>query len=237
MAGDHVQRSLAEDDSPLLGLFDDVHRVEEFALLEDQRLPGIDVLRLSLRVERAPGEADHVAAYVDQRKNHAVAELIVEIGSPVFLLGDGEIGGEQLGTGIALLFHRVRQTSPSVGSEADAEAADRVPVQTPAEQIGPSGLTVAAFELIVEKPCCVLAERPETLLLAIAALAFAAYKANYVSKMAPGSSRMQEISSAIAEGASAFLKSEYKILAVFILVRLLYLSYDRKKGFYGKIFL
>lgn len=29
---------------------------------------------------------------------------------------------------------------------------------------------------------------------------------------------MQEISSAIAEGASAFLKSEYKILAVFILV-------------------
>ena len=55
-------------------------------------------------------------------------------------------------------------------------------------------------------------------LLAIAALAFAAYKANYVSKMAPGSSRMQEISSAIAEGASAFLKSEYKILAVFILV-------------------
>ena len=55
-------------------------------------------------------------------------------------------------------------------------------------------------------------------LLAIAALAFAAYKANYVSKMAPGSSRMQEISSAIAEGASAFLKSEYTILAVFILV-------------------
>ena len=55
-------------------------------------------------------------------------------------------------------------------------------------------------------------------LLAIAALAFAAYKANYVSKTAPGSSRMQEISSAIAEGASAFLKSEYKILAVFILV-------------------
>ncbi len=49
----------------------------------------------------------------------------------------------------------------------------RVPVQTPAEQIGPSGLTVAAFELLVEKPCCVLAERPETFLLAIAALVFA----------------------------------------------------------------
>ena len=53
-------------------------------------------------------------------------------------------------------------------------------------------------------------------LLAIAALAFAAYKANYVSKMAPGSSRMQEISSAIAEGASAFLKSEYNHLTLYL---------------------
>lgn len=43
-------------------------------------------------------------------------------------------------------------------------------------------------------------------LLAIAALAFAAYKANYVSKMAPGSSRMQEISSAIAGGRKRFFE-------------------------------
>lgn len=57
-----------------------------------------------------------------------------------------------------------------------------------------------------------------TPILAIAALLFALYKAHFVSKASPGNSRMQEISSAIAEGASAFLRSEYKILAIFIVV-------------------
>ena len=55
-----------------------------------------------------------------------------------------------------------------------------------------------------------------TPLLAVCALLFAAWKAAFVSKANPGSARMQEIAAAIAEGADAFLKSEYKILAVFI---------------------
>ncbi len=50
------------------------------------------------------------------------------------------------------------------------------------------------------------------------ALLFAAYKAHYVQKAEPGNERMQEIATAIAEGADAFLKSEYKILAIFIVV-------------------
>ena len=57
-----------------------------------------------------------------------------------------------------------------------------------------------------------------TPVLALIALLFAAYKAHYVSKTAPGNARMQEIASAIAEGANAFLMSEYKILAIFIVV-------------------
>ena len=57
-----------------------------------------------------------------------------------------------------------------------------------------------------------------TPVLALIALLFAAYKAHYVSKAAPGNARMQEIASAIAEGANAFLMSEYKILAIFIVV-------------------
>lgn len=57
-----------------------------------------------------------------------------------------------------------------------------------------------------------------TPILAVAALLFAAYKAHYVSKADPGTERMQEISAAIAEGASAFLRSEYKILVIFIIV-------------------
>ena len=57
-----------------------------------------------------------------------------------------------------------------------------------------------------------------SLVLALCALLFAAYKAGYVSKAAPGNSRMQEIAGSIAEGANAFLMSEYKILAIFIVV-------------------
>ena len=48
------------------------------------------------------------------------------------------------------------------------------------------------------------------------ALLFALYKGNYVKNADPGNSRMQEIAGSIAEGANAFLKSEYKILAIFI---------------------
>ena len=54
--------------------------------------------------------------------------------------------------------------------------------------------------------------------LSVVALLFAAYKAWYVSKAPAGNPRMQEIAAAIAEGANAFLTSEYKILAIFIVV-------------------
>ena len=57
-----------------------------------------------------------------------------------------------------------------------------------------------------------------TPLFAAVALLFALYKARYVSKCDAGTSRMQEIAAAIAEGASAFLRAEYKILAIFIVV-------------------
>ncbi|MEA5152765.1 MAG: sodium-translocating pyrophosphatase [Oscillospiraceae bacterium] len=55
-------------------------------------------------------------------------------------------------------------------------------------------------------------------IFSVAALLFAAYKAHYVSKESPGNSLMQEIAGSIAEGADAFLWSEYKILAIFIVV-------------------
>ena len=54
--------------------------------------------------------------------------------------------------------------------------------------------------------------------LAAVALLFAFYKIAFVSKQEPGTERMKEISSAISEGARAFLFSEYKILAVFVAV-------------------
>ncbi|MBQ9880668.1 MAG: sodium/proton-translocating pyrophosphatase, partial [Clostridia bacterium] len=48
------------------------------------------------------------------------------------------------------------------------------------------------------------------------ALLFAGVKALYVRRSSPGTARMQEIAGHISEGANAFLKSEYRILAVII---------------------
>ena len=53
---------------------------------------------------------------------------------------------------------------------------------------------------------------------AVLALAFAVYKAMFVSRQSEGSSRMKEIASAISEGAHAFLFAEYKILVIFVAV-------------------
>lgn len=52
----------------------------------------------------------------------------------------------------------------------------------------------------------------------IAALLFAAFLFFSVKKQSAGNKTMQELSSAIREGAMAFLKSEYKVLVVFVIV-------------------
>lgn len=52
----------------------------------------------------------------------------------------------------------------------------------------------------------------------VLALIFAAYLAAKVSKQEEGTNRMKEISSAISEGARAFLMAEYKILVFFVLI-------------------
>ena len=52
----------------------------------------------------------------------------------------------------------------------------------------------------------------------IAALVFAAILFFIVKKQSPGNEKMRELSTAIREGAMAFLKSEYKVLVVFVVV-------------------
>lgn len=54
--------------------------------------------------------------------------------------------------------------------------------------------------------------------LGVAALLFAGYLATRVNRQDAGTDRMKEISSAISEGAQAFLTAEYKILVFFVLV-------------------
>ena len=55
-------------------------------------------------------------------------------------------------------------------------------------------------------------------LLGIVALIFAFVKAKWVSRLDPGTERMVEISGYVRDGAMAFLKREYRVLAIFVLV-------------------
>lgn len=58
----------------------------------------------------------------------------------------------------------------------------------------------------------------------ILALLFAFYKASSINKVSPGNDRMKEISTYIQEGAMAFLKREYKSLAIFIVILFIVLT-------------
>ena len=62
-------------------------------------------------------------------------------------------------------------------------------------------------------------------LLGVIALIFAFYKASWVNRQDPGTEKMIEISGYVREGAMAFLKREYKILAIFVAVVAVLLAY------------
>jgi K(+)-stimulated pyrophosphate-energized sodium pump len=62
-------------------------------------------------------------------------------------------------------------------------------------------------------------------LLGVIALIFAFYKASWVNRQDPGTEKMIEISGYVREGAMAFLKREYKILAIFVAIVAVLLAY------------
>lgn len=61
-------------------------------------------------------------------------------------------------------------------------------------------------------------------IVGILALLFAFYKASSINKVNPGNDRMKEIAAYIHEGSMAFLKRQYKSLAIFIVVLFIILS-------------
>ena len=52
----------------------------------------------------------------------------------------------------------------------------------------------------------------------ILALLYTVIKSSWVSKQDAGNDRMKEIAKYIADGAMAFLKAEYKVLAFFVII-------------------
>ena len=52
----------------------------------------------------------------------------------------------------------------------------------------------------------------------VTAMIFALWKSSWISTQDPGNEKMQDIGLAIREGATAFIKREYQVLGVFVLV-------------------
>ncbi len=55
-------------------------------------------------------------------------------------------------------------------------------------------------------------------LFGIIGLAYMAFKASWVTKQDPGDGKMQQIAKYISDGAMAFLKAEYRVLAIFVVI-------------------
>ena len=61
--------------------------------------------------------------------------------------------------------------------------------------------------------------------IGVLALLYSLYKSNWINKQSPGSEKMIEISNYIREGAIAFLKTEYKVLFIFVVCVALILGF------------
>jgi K(+)-stimulated pyrophosphate-energized sodium pump len=62
--------------------------------------------------------------------------------------------------------------------------------------------------------------------LGVLGLIYTVWKTSWVGKQDPGNERMQRIAAAITEGAMAFLRAEYKILAIFVVLVAVLLAYS-----------
>ena len=56
------------------------------------------------------------------------------------------------------------------------------------------------------------------LIAGVAAMLFSFWKTQWINNQDEGSERMKKIGKSIADGAMAFLKAEYRILSIFVLV-------------------
>ena len=58
----------------------------------------------------------------------------------------------------------------------------------------------------------------------VIAMIYAGWKTSWISKQDEGTDRMKQIGASIADGAMAFLKAEYRVLAVFVVAVAVLLS-------------
>ncbi|MCK4577371.1 MAG: sodium/proton-translocating pyrophosphatase, partial [Candidatus Marinimicrobia bacterium] len=69
------------------------------------------------------------------------------------------------------------------------------------------------------------------LMTGLLALLFSFWRSTWIDRQEPGSDKMQEIGNAIREGAMAFIKAEYRVMAVFVIaVAVLLYFFNEARG-------
>ena len=131
------------------------------ALAENNGFRAVHVLRLAV-AEDASGEADDIAAHVDDREHEPVAERVVHAaGFPVA----HEPAVKELLLRVAERLHRAHEAVPRVGRKAETEARHGLRRELPAGEIVPRDLPGGGLELRVEKARSVPVEREQPLAL------------------------------------------------------------------------
>ena len=64
----------------------------------------------------------------------------------------------------------------------------------------------------------------------VIAMLFSFWKTKWINKQDQGTERMEKIGAAIADGAMAFLKAEYRVLAVFVAIVAILLAFSAPEG-------
>ena len=167
---DGVHITLRQDDEALLALFDDIHSEEVPPLVEDHRFRRVEIFRRGI-VHDPAAEADHIAAYVNDREHQTIAEAVIE--RPFCFVLQHQTGLQQLLLGEALGGHGVEQRAPLIRRKAETEARDRIGRQTALGDIGAHLACLRRFELRVEKARSLFVQRPKAFFQLVLRLIFA----------------------------------------------------------------
>ena len=146
---DHIHIALREDQPLFAGFPRELHGKEVSALFERDGVCGVEIFRNAVVLQnRSAAECDHRAAQIEDRKDHAVAEFIVE---PACALGNAaEIRGDQFFLRKALFGHCLREGIPFGICKAKPVFLDGFRLQGAFRKIGQPALVVPAELLIVE---------------------------------------------------------------------------------------
>ena len=167
--GNGIHIALHQDQRAKLGLLRHIQGKQVLPLVKNLCFRGIQVFGRGI-VHNPAAKADDVAPDIDDGEHEPVAEPVVKI--PVFLGDRYQASSLQFLIRIALGPHGLTEAVPAVRSKADAEPGQRSLGHAPALGIAQTLRPGRGIQLADEESGGLLGQRPQPLLLPVAALVF-----------------------------------------------------------------